>query len=77
MFVLVLVACAPSTPTQAPATMPIISTQVPPAASTALKGDIVLLLNEAPENIAGYQQIIDAFAKVQPGVKVTTRTDSF
>ena len=59
LFVGVVVACTPSAaPTN-------------PTSSSAPNGEIILLLNESPEGVAGYQQIIDAFAKVQPGIKVT------
>jgi multiple sugar transport system substrate-binding protein len=59
MFVCAITACAPVAPT------------TNPASSGVSKGEVVLLLNESPEGVVGYQQIIDAFAKVQPEIKVT------
>lgn len=54
-----IAACAPvAQPTTSPA----------PAASDQ---EIVLMLSEAPEALAGYQQIVNEFAEVQPGLKVT------
>ena len=40
-------------------------------APTAPEHEIVLMLSEAPEALAGYQQIADEFAKAHPGLKVT------
>ncbi|MBI5029517.1 MAG: sugar ABC transporter substrate-binding protein [Chloroflexi bacterium] len=57
LFVCLIVACAPSVATN-------------PTSSSAPKSEIVLLVNETPEGLAGYQQLIEAYAKIQPGVQV-------
>ena len=63
------VACksaAPSSTTHDPsAPLPTTTT------SAATDQEFVLMLSEAPEGLAGYQQIIDEFVKIHPGVKVT------
>ena len=50
------------------------ATAAPPSTSIApavLEREIVLMLAEAPEGLAGYQQIIDEFANVHPDINVT------
>ncbi len=59
MFVWTLAACAP-----------VAQPPVPPAPA-APEHEIVLMLSEAPEALAGYQQIVDEFAKARPNLKVT------
>ncbi|MBI5301008.1 MAG: sugar ABC transporter substrate-binding protein [Chloroflexi bacterium] len=59
LFVCAMVACAP-----------VASTAIS-AVPGAPKGEIVLVLSDTPEGAAGYQQLVDAFAKVQPNIKVT------
>ncbi len=63
LSLLLIAACAPGA---SPAVQPDTFT-----APSVLKGEVTLLLNEGPEELVGYQQLVDAFSQVQPGVKVT------
>lgn len=58
---LLVMACGSSTP--APAS--------PPAASQTLSGEITFLVNEDADALKGFQDIVAAFVKAQPNVKVT------
>ncbi|MCG3209544.1 MAG: hypothetical protein FOGNACKC_03171 [Anaerolineae bacterium] len=64
LFIWTLPACAPAQQASTPAAPT-------PAAPTTPEHKIVLMLSEAPEALAGYQQIVDEFAKIEPGLKVT------
>lgn len=58
-----LVACASATgPSVAPATTP---------PGTSPSGQVRFMTNEDPEELGGFRDLITAFAKVQPNVKVT------
>lgn len=59
ILICMIAACTPVAPT------------TNPVSSGESRDGIMLMLSESPEGILGYQKIIDAFARVQPDIKIT------
>jgi multiple sugar transport system substrate-binding protein len=68
LLILLLVACAPAASTPIASNTSAASSITQPA---KLSGEITFLTNEDPDGLQGYKDIVTAFNKIQPDVKVT------